>query len=246
MKFHLRGSLNRGLLLINLTKFRSSSTGRSDCRVAGGDTATEMQYIPGWVRWVLGLAAFYWLVVLLSPSPTRSRPNQRRSLCQSQLKQVALANMQYIQDFDERFPSLRVVKAQGWVDLLYPYLKTRVIFQCPEGEESPSERSSDYFMNEGLADVSLEKLERVEQIINFGDGVDNGSAGALLSRLPAGADNAGSPWMRHLDGANYGFADGHVKWLNPARIARRMGEPLYTFKVPADAATEAKFTRLRK
>ena len=50
--------------------------------------------------------------------------------------------------------------------------------------------------------------------IFLGEGQDDAPLDTTLSQLPAawGKDTKSSLW-RHLDGANYGFADGHVKWL---------------------------------
>lgn len=89
------------------------------------------------------------LAAILFPVFARARDNARRSSCQSNLKQIGLAAMQYTQDFDER---LMPIYTQGtdrkfyWfgsvtdgstktlsesAGLLYPYMKNSQIKACP-------------------------------------------------------------------------------------------------------------------
>ncbi len=44
------------------------------------------------------------LAAILFPVFARARENARRSSCQSNLKQIGLGVMQYIQDYDEKYP----------------------------------------------------------------------------------------------------------------------------------------------
>lgn len=63
------------------------------------------------------------------------------------------------------------------------------------------------------------KLSSPAQTILSGDGPDDAPTWSSRSRLPFDATtNADSFAQRHLEGANYGFADGHVKWLKPQTI----------------------------
>jgi prepilin-type N-terminal cleavage/methylation domain-containing protein/prepilin-type processing-associated H-X9-DG protein len=76
------------------------------------------------------------LAAILFPVFARARENARRASCQSNLKQIALATIQYTQDYDEKFPN------QGWAGgsnpwfetpawQLYPYTRSSQIFVCP-------------------------------------------------------------------------------------------------------------------
>src|SRR5437867_12863837 len=70
------------------------------------------------------------LAAILFPVFGRARENARRSSCQSNLKQVGLGFMQYVQDYDELMPN----RLLGNVDLhtrLQPYIKSTQIFNCP-------------------------------------------------------------------------------------------------------------------
>jgi prepilin-type N-terminal cleavage/methylation domain-containing protein/prepilin-type processing-associated H-X9-DG protein len=81
------------------------------------------------------------LAAILFPVFGRVRENARRSSCQSNLKQIGLAMMQYTQDYDERtvhrsFGSgLNRKTADGskytWADAIYPYINNEQVFMCP-------------------------------------------------------------------------------------------------------------------
>jgi prepilin-type N-terminal cleavage/methylation domain-containing protein len=53
------------------------------------------------------------LVMILLPVFQRPRHSGHRSSCQSNLKQIGLGILQYTQDFDERYPLVRVANSSG-------------------------------------------------------------------------------------------------------------------------------------
>jgi len=75
------------------------------------------------------------LAAILFPVFARARENARKAACMSNLKQIGLGMMMYIQDFDETFP----VAYQSWVptdrmywyQILDPYIKNQQVFVCP-------------------------------------------------------------------------------------------------------------------
>lgn len=85
------------------------------------------------------------LAAILFPVFARARENARRSSCQSNLKQIGLGLLQYIQDYDEKMPrsSYGPVSAPSdavnykWMDAIYPYTKSEQIFNCPSDALSP-------------------------------------------------------------------------------------------------------------
>jgi prepilin-type N-terminal cleavage/methylation domain-containing protein/prepilin-type processing-associated H-X9-DG protein len=190
------------------------------------------------------------LASILFPVFGRARENARRSSCSSNLKQIGLGFMQYIQDYDERFPMSRngnVPTEQGdWALVLQPYLKSAQIFQCPSETRGPQTGAptdfygySDYWVNRrlcGIADTDAwlgrnqAELNATALICLAGDGSseDNNNVTAFNYGRPSynlyevGNSNLSGnnrPENRHLDGANYAFADGHVKWMKPGKIA---------------------------
>src|SRR5690606_3441897 len=74
------------------------------------------------------------LAAILFPVFARVRENARRASCQTNLKQISLGILQYVQDYDETFP-LSMDKpsgtTNGWSATIQPYIKSSQIFQCP-------------------------------------------------------------------------------------------------------------------
>src|ERR1700709_299248 len=81
------------------------------------------------------------LASILFPVFGRARENARRSSCQSNMKQIGLALIQYAQDNDEcnvpgqvgdaRMGLVEGPTAYTWADAVYPYTKSGGIYQCP-------------------------------------------------------------------------------------------------------------------
>jgi prepilin-type N-terminal cleavage/methylation domain-containing protein/prepilin-type processing-associated H-X9-DG protein len=218
------------------------------------------------------------LAAILFPVFARARENARRASCQSNLKQIGLATMQYNQDYDERMFS------NAWATLLQPYAKSTQIFSCPSadaflayGANNQETQSGPgplpYHGAYGLNDTnfggnypgetfhetifsfgySITKFQAPSQTILFGDeqptasGVVNpnaypgygpsayGDAGgqvlnilynvSLPSDYPTSSDHLGDSGNnqgrfvgRHFNGANWAFADGHVKWISIKQV----------------------------
>ena len=73
------------------------------------------------------------LAAILFPVFARARENARKSSCQSNLKQIGLGVLQYVQDYDERFPRIAATGtiSAGWADRIQPYLKSTQLLKCP-------------------------------------------------------------------------------------------------------------------
>jgi len=83
------------------------------------------------------------LAAILFPVFGRARENARRSSCQSNLKQIGLGALQYMQDNDEKiFSSFYGTAGNSnssnykWMDAIFPYLKSEQIFTCPSDSAS--------------------------------------------------------------------------------------------------------------
>ena len=101
------------------------------------------------------------LAAILFPVFARARENARRASCQSNLKQIGLGILQYVQDYDEKLPgrnmgaTTAVNDAQSWRRTIFPYVKSTQIFACPSNTGNSS--------------------------------LENDSSGASLATLPPGA-----------------------------------------------------------
>lgn len=74
------------------------------------------------------------LAAILFPVFGRARENARRASCQSNQKQIGLGLLQYVQDYDEKLPSVFMVYSWGnvgWPSLIYPYTRSTQVFRCP-------------------------------------------------------------------------------------------------------------------
>lgn len=85
------------------------------------------------------------LAAILFPVFGRARENARRSSCQSNLRQMGMATIQYTQDYDETFPYYALgmptdsntpggvwsTNVWIWPQMLFPYHKSIKIFFCP-------------------------------------------------------------------------------------------------------------------
>lgn len=71
------------------------------------------------------------LAAILFPVFARARENARRASCQSNLKQIGLGLIQYLQDYDETQPLEYNGDGLRWMDEIYPYVKSEQIFVCP-------------------------------------------------------------------------------------------------------------------
>ncbi len=84
------------------------------------------------------------LASILFPVFARARENARRSSCQSNLKQLGLAFMQYTQDYDEKLTPTPYAYSfanganSSWDLVLQPYLKSTQILVCPSDSKSPT------------------------------------------------------------------------------------------------------------
>ena len=183
------------------------------------------------------------LAAILFPVFARARENARRSSCSSNIKQIGLGFQQYIQDYDEKYPLVagNADVTQGWAIQMQPYLKSVQIFQCPSETTPPLATPatgavgySDYWYNSRLAGASQARVDQVASTVINGDGTNGSAAYAFDGQNPplsTGATPASTSTgttatkvnvagidfgLRHLEGVNYGFADGHVKWLKSA------------------------------
>ncbi|RYX84700.1 hypothetical protein EON83_08675 [bacterium] len=119
-----------------------------------------------------------------------------RSQCQSQLKQQMLGILQYVQDYDEKYPP-----ARKWIDVCQPYVKSERIYKCP----SLTSGGNGYAFNQNLSQVSQGSLEMLSNTVNIYE-----TSNPRRNWFGTGTGKA----YRHQGGWNLAFADGHVKWFD--------------------------------
>jgi len=160
--------------------------------------------------------------------------SSRKLSCQSNLKQIGLGFMQYVQDYNAVLPPMKTGTSSGWADAVQPYIKSWQVFQCPS-TLNKNQPSSDYFLNARLSRGYIYKIDSSAQTILLGEGEDDAPTWANLRQLPPRwILDLKSPIYRHTSGANYCFADGHVKWFKPEKITNaspsKTGEPTFAVR----------------
>ncbi|MBU0610862.1 MAG: prepilin-type N-terminal cleavage/methylation domain-containing protein [Armatimonadetes bacterium] len=164
------------------------------------------------------------LAAILFPVFARARAKARQTACLSNVKQISLALQMYAQDYDECYPVVDHLAGYGWWGPLQVYVKNAQMFRCPAYKAAATEPASDYAINGLFAHGSSMAIfdYPAEQI-------------AIAIRKPGCAEAGYHPWPDdyatwddltqytefeahittdiHNGGSNYGFADGHAKWL---------------------------------
>lgn len=192
------------------------------------------------------------LASILFPVFARARENARRSSCASNLKQLAMGLMMYAQDNDGGLPAYSTPRADGtanatWAKLYLPtidYVKNQQIYRCPSAPAHPfaitDYRAAQYGYTWGngtpiswtgvkanYAGTSfLDAVPDPVRTCLLGEGWANSSSstpgqGASQFRPTTSTWNGLRP-DAHLEGANYAFVDGHVKWLKMETVAGAM------------------------
>ncbi|MDR3708448.1 MAG: DUF1559 domain-containing protein [Capsulimonadaceae bacterium] len=74
------------------------------------------------------------LAAILFPVFAQAREKARGTACLSNMKQLGLAMVQYVQDYDEQFPNGvdGYGNGTGWAGQIYPYVKSTKSFLCPD------------------------------------------------------------------------------------------------------------------
>jgi len=73
------------------------------------------------------------LAAILFPVFAQAREKARQTSCLSNTKQMSLAVLQYIQDYDENYPmGVQNDWNNSWPVLVQPYVKSIQVFRCPD------------------------------------------------------------------------------------------------------------------
>jgi len=146
-----------------------------------------------------------------SPVPVfhTARLNAMRAACQSNLKQLGLAAMMYIQDSEEKFPP-----CSGWQEALLPYVRNAELYKCPASPDL----EFGYAMNAELNEIHLALLDDPSRTpLFFDSSIGQTNASGVKESL------CNPP--RHLGRNNIVFADGHVSQVKSDDVASLIWSP---------------------
>ena len=178
------------------------------------------------------------LAAILFPVFARAREKARQASCLSNIKQLMIAHSAYMADYDGyTCPSVLVNWSPWlwWYASLKPYIKSDGIVVCPsapqKGAGTPEPGSIGYGWNYWWLTVAPPGRPRgyswqVSPFYTAHDAQIQNPADTLVlgdstqtsdyTIYPHPLGTGYCPDFRHNDGANFGFIDGHAKWLGPA------------------------------
>jgi len=181
------------------------------------------------------------LAAILFPVFAKAREKARQATCVSNEKQIALAVMQYVQDYDETYPFARnAAIGVYWADMVTPYVKSRKVFVCPDLPSditfpsgwsyncaygaSPNIMPLPFDWPAYYGVVSEASITSPAHTVLATETIIGPNYGIFCCWMPLDSSSNPLPltdanWgnrvfihFRHSEGANVMFCDGHVKW----------------------------------
>jgi len=186
------------------------------------------------------------LAAILFPVFARAREKARQTSCQSNIRQLTIAYLEYVQDFDECFPNL------GYEDfwakwpkdgIVQPYIKNTQVLQCPSTSASLltsvcSVATSPYLycyaLYNDVAALNNAVVFYYPKVTYSLAAVQYPANKILLWEVTDAHDGQKGNYncRRH-----FSFVDGHVKFLDNRHLANRHAvvryDPNWTWDGPA-------------
>ncbi len=184
------------------------------------------------------------LAAILFPVFAQAREKARAASCLSNMKQIGLGMMQYVQDYDEAFPNRLV----GWTDAdknypaqeqwswrraLVPYTKSVAVFACPSNPFSniPSgavaggnNKTDGFFISYACNRNVTCKDPEDDKPYTLAE-LDKPASAVAVSEftmqwaeyVATSGYHDNSLYAGHQGQTNLAFADGHVKGMRPTQ-----------------------------
>ena len=197
------------------------------------------------------------LAAILFPVFAKAREKARQTTCMNNVKQIGSAMVQYAADYDDTFPYSILMNSNekqtdssmpgyryytcwgndpahfiSWMDLVYPYLKSLKVLQCPSAKPNTAvsrERTPSYGYNGAIGSnvignsyrgsvdgwrrpCTMSEIKRPADTVMIMDYASIYSAFANDWNFASWnkSNNICSP---HNEGSNICFVDGHAKWF---------------------------------
>jgi prepilin-type N-terminal cleavage/methylation domain-containing protein len=182
------------------------------------------------------------LAAILFPVFAEARENARKTACLNNMRQISLGLMQYVQDYDETFPLVRFDWPNvpyTWREAVQPYIKNIDVFRDPSNPDarqvlvpgkppgvdttcwgSPDVPKS-YAYNGNIfnvpgdpnAAVGLARINRPSETMLIADMSTIGCPDTGTWCFLQPPDAAQCIRLTHRCANNWGYIDGHVKWM---------------------------------
>jgi prepilin-type N-terminal cleavage/methylation domain-containing protein/prepilin-type processing-associated H-X9-DG protein len=186
------------------------------------------------------------LAAILFPVFARARAKAHQTQCLSNVKQLALGALMYIQDSDMQMPDGYLYGGQNggpaiWDVAVFPYVNNYDIFLCPSDPKDAGSASYNtccsqlnfghavsYLWNaygtwngQGI-NWSIDKFTYPTQRLMIGESQNSCYAFSWQGN-ECGSSSVAS-W--HNGGSNMGFTDGHAKWMDTTQV------PVISYSTP--------------
>jgi prepilin-type N-terminal cleavage/methylation domain-containing protein len=175
------------------------------------------------------------LAAILFPVFAQAREKARTISCLSNMKQIGLALMMYMQDYDELSVHTHHDLEDGetvddlypWYEPLQPYIKNGGIFKCPSLNDSPT------IMPDKIPSAVWQKV-RTDYMINgfYGHGIAMAAISTPAEQIVFGERHEGiaffdyHPWASAPDGHwERGFLDGSLYKIGDVESDSQMPDP---------------------
>jgi prepilin-type N-terminal cleavage/methylation domain-containing protein/prepilin-type processing-associated H-X9-DG protein len=183
------------------------------------------------------------LAAILFPVFARAREKARAAACLSNLKQIGMALMMYVQDYDDTYPDARYGSNPSPYPLIYeclhPYIKNYQVWICPTGKGrggtmNPMTYNGRHFpvypnygWNSNLARRKMDDVTAPAETAAIAD-CSHPIWASHVGRIAWANSQDGVlyPWgghtadyfmtdmfSRHNGGSNIAWGDGHAKWM---------------------------------
>jgi len=179
------------------------------------------------------------LAAILFPVFAQAREKARQATCLSNLKQLSLGVLMYVQDYDEQFPppaglvytspvgKSNCMECNGWELLTKPYTKSDNLYLCPDWRRIPLVQGTmpnpdwyygSYGLAAGFLGKSLSLVNFPSQKVMTYDiaAYHDPGAGALWTNCCTSGCQKTCVNATIIGGKRFiaAFADGHAKLLN--------------------------------
>ena len=155
------------------------------------------------------------LAAILFPVFARAREKARQTSCLSNVKEIVLGTLMYVQDYDERLPRLyyrdpdRVMTSITM--MIEPYLKNVQIWNCPSAARTTTGVAglslNSYSYQQMLDFVKLATIQRSAEMVMWFDGCQDGWGNGRGYRPSNGYNSVVSSqtgWPDNCDNSHWG------------------------------------------
>jgi len=169
------------------------------------------------------------LAAMLLPALSQARERARQAVCMNNLKQIGLAALMYVENY-EYLPAHDIMVSgigndRFWFGMFNKYLGKQTsaseskVWKCPSNRNHAySYASISYGANINLmrawnvAYTKFARIKRTSGVIMVGESNGDGYYDMIVEGIGPSYERYYPPGNRHNNGTNLLFCDGHVEW----------------------------------